>query len=52
MCVPFQQEFLDDMAIWEEVKAYDGKSEALQVLIKRHVMNKVSVQQMMVACKD
>ena len=51
-CVSFGQDFFDDMAIWDEVQAYDGKTDDLKNLIRRHVMQQASVQQMMQAYKD
>ena len=40
------------MAVWEEVNAYEGKTDALKLLMRRHVMHKASVMQMMPACND
>ena len=52
VCVSFGQDFFDDMAIWDEVQAYDGNADDLKKRIHGHVMQKASVQQMMQACKD
>ena len=52
LCVSYKQEFLNDMAVWGEVNAYDGKIDALKLFMRRHVMHNGSVMRMMHACKD
>ena len=40
------------MAVWEAVQAFEGEADALEKLIRRHMMKRESVNQLMEACRD